>query len=173
MEVVDVPNDASVKSEGDDSSVFSDPQPMFSFELRGRPIPWKGPKVNRHGVKYNPQSKLLTRLKETLSNQMTVAPLTGPILMEIDFFFRRPKKHFHRDESGNLVRRLDRPRNCTLSRDIANLAKLVLDALNGVAYVDERQVVQLGLRKRYSDVKYYYDDNARIEEHTSIRIITL
>jgi len=34
MEVVDAPDDASVKSEGDDSSVFSDPQPIFFFAQR-------------------------------------------------------------------------------------------------------------------------------------------
>ena len=35
--------------------------------------------------------------------------------------------------------------------DIDNIAKAVLDALNGVAYRDDTQVVELQMRKKYSD----------------------
>lgn len=34
--------------------------------------------------------------------------------------------------------------------DIDNIAKIVLDALNGVAYKDDKQVVKLGCFKRYA-----------------------
>ena len=40
--------------------------------------------------------------------------------------------------------------------DLDNVAKIVLDALNGVAYVDDVQVVKLSVSKLYSD-------DARIE----------
>jgi len=104
---------------------------------------------------------------------MPGAPLTGPILMEIDFYFLRPKNHFQRDLYGNLVRKPDRPMHCTICRDIDNLAKLVLDSMNGIGYVDDRQVVDVRLRKKYSDVKYYFSDNEDIEEYTNIRIFAL
>lgn len=35
--------------------------------------------------------------------------------------------------------------------DVDNIAKLVLDALNGVAYIDDRQVVSLFCEKIYTD----------------------
>lgn len=35
--------------------------------------------------------------------------------------------------------------------DADNIAKIVLDALNGVAYNDDKQVVELTIRKRWSD----------------------
>jgi len=41
-------------------------------------------------------------------------------------------------------------------RDLDNMAKLVLDALNKEAYDDDNQVVELNLRKFYTD-----KDNAR------------
>jgi len=181
MEVIDLTDDASTHSHlsnDDDTVVLSvpnqEPAPtLFSFKLPGRPIPWRRPKVNRYGATYNPQRIVLIRTKAILRQEMIGAPLTGPVLLEIDFYFRRPKSHFHPDLYDNLVRKPDRPMNCTICRDIDNLAKLVLDALNGVAYVDDRQVVELRLRRKFSDVKYYYSDNARIEEYTNIRIFAL
>eukprot|EP01032_Pedospumella_encystans_P009446 gene9446-11113_t len=134
MEVIDLTDDASVHSHlsnDDDTVVLSvpdqEPAPTWlSFKLPGRPIPWQRPKVNRYGVTYNPQKLMLTRIKEILRQQMAAAPFTGPIIMEIDFYFKRPKNHFQADLYGNLVRKADRPMNCTICRDIDNLAKLVL-----------------------------------------------
>lgn len=34
--------------------------------------------------------------------------------------------------------------------DCDNIAKVILDALNGIAYLDDRQVVRLSVEKRYS-----------------------
>jgi len=38
----------------------------------------------------------------------------------------------------------------TIKPDTDNIAKTILDALNGVAYVDDKQVTQLSIKKRYS-----------------------
>eukprot|EP01032_Pedospumella_encystans_P008541 gene8541-10126_t len=181
MEVIDLTDEASVHSRlsnDDDTVVLSvpdqEPAPTWlSFKLPGRPIPWRRPKVNRFGATYNTQTLLLIRIKGILRPQMAAPPFTGPIIMEIDFYFKRPKKHFHPDLYGNLVRKPNRPMNCIICRDIDNLAKLVLDSLNGIAYANDRQVVELSLRKKFSDVKYYYSDNAQIEEYTNIRIFAL
>ena len=35
--------------------------------------------------------------------------------------------------------------------DADNIAKIVLDALNGIAYKDDSQIVDLSVPKRYSD----------------------
>lgn len=35
--------------------------------------------------------------------------------------------------------------------DIDNVCKIILDALNGIAYHDDKQVVDLGIRKFYND----------------------
>ena len=35
--------------------------------------------------------------------------------------------------------------------DADNIAKIVLDALNGVAYEDDSQVINLSVQKRYSE----------------------
>jgi len=40
----------------------------------------------------------------------------------------------------------------TKKPDADNIAKIVLDALNGVAYTDDTQVVNLSVQKRYGEV---------------------
>lgn len=176
MDVVIDLTDLSVKADDDDLSTIGDVPAgptVQSFNLPGRPTPWQRPKRNHYGAVYNPQKALQTRMKAILRQQMKGARLTGAVLVEIDFYFLRPRTHFQADGHGNLVRKPDRPVNCLICRDIDNLAKLVLDAMNGIAFDDDRQVVEARLRKRYSDVKYYYSDNAMIEEYTEVRILAL
>ena len=42
----------------------------------------------------------------------------------------------------------------TKKPDADNIAKIIMDALNGVAYEDDRQVVELIVRKFFSDTAY-------------------
>lgn len=74
------------------------------------------------------------------------------------FYFPRPKKHLR--ANGDVLPRFirTRPASRGASRggrryggDVDNLLKLVLDALNEVAYVDDAQVVRLEAEKRYVD----------------------
>jgi Holliday junction resolvase RusA-like endonuclease len=57
------------------------------------------------------------------------------------FWFERPKSH-------SKIRRA-RAEPKTSRPDIDNLVKLGLDALNGVAYIDDGQVYWLNAEKRY------------------------
>lgn len=50
----------------------------------------------------------------------------------------------------------------TSKPDLDNLAKTVLDALNGIAFVDDSQVVDLRLSKVYAD-----------KEGTNIKVVEL
>lgn len=65
--------------------------------------------------------------------------LDGEIRLSIRFYLLRPKALRNKD-----LRPTKRP-------DIDNLAKAVMDALNGIAYEDDKQVVELHLYKYYSN----------------------
>lgn len=65
-------------------------------------------------------------------------PFSGPVRLEIDFFRTPPKR-------GNL------PRYPSTRPDIDKLARAVLDALSGVLYHDDGQVVELILTKRWGE----------------------
>ena len=71
----------------------------------------------------------------------------GAVEVEIQFTLPVPKswsKQKHKECLAGNVHHTKRP-------DIDNMAKSVLDALNGVAYPDDSQVVCLRIRKGYGE----------------------
>jgi len=51
--------------------------------------------------------------------------------------------------------------------DIDNVAKIILDSLNGIAYDDDKQVVELTVKKTYGEEEYV---NVTVEEINTFRI---
>ena len=74
----------------------------------------------------------------------------NPFKMEIDIFFKIPKgksKTFKTRCLAGEIRPIKRP-------DIDNCGKNVLDALNGIVYADDKQIVELTVRKYYAEIDY-------------------
>ena len=70
--------------------------------------------------------------------------------MEIDIFVKIPQgknKTFKMRCLAGEIRPLKRP-------DIDNCAKNILDALNGILYADDKQIVELTIRKHYAESDY-------------------
>jgi Holliday junction resolvase RusA-like endonuclease len=74
-------------------------------------------------------------------------PLEGPLMVTIEAFCAIPKSFTKAQRAGAISQAL-RP---TGKPDVDNLAKLVLDALNGVFFADDKQVTMLIVSKRYTD----------------------
>lgn len=69
--------------------------------------------------------------------------------VEVDVILERPRGHFRTNgELGAAGLRAPYP---TRKPDADNVAKLVVDSLNRVAYRDDAQVVELVVRKRWGD----------------------
>lgn len=74
-------------------------------------------------------------------------PLEGPIAAHFSFTERRPKSHFNsKGELNAAGRRKPYP---TKAPDLLKLARAVEDALSGVCYRDDSQIVCETLEKRY------------------------
>lgn len=69
-----------------------------------------------------------------------------PVQLFCRFYFVRPLSHLKK--SGGLTK--SAPPAMTRNPDIDKLLRAVLDALTGVLYVDDAQVVQLAAVKRYA-----------------------
>ena len=67
--------------------------------------------------------------------------LKGPIRVNIDCWFGRPKSHSKKRSMASEPK--------TTKPDSDNLSKAILDALNGVAYEDDSQVYWLEVKKWY------------------------
>ena len=125
----------------------------IAFTIPGEPKPWRAPKVVRRGnfhAAVSPQA-----MKDAQANARMFAaqamgdapPLTGPVEVTIRAYRAKgmkslSKKRQRMAEAGE-IRPTTRP-------DASNIGKLCEDALTGVCYVDDSQVVRLVVEKWYS-----------------------
>lgn len=73
--------------------------------------------------------------------------LQGPIKAHIRAYFTIPKSTSKRKRR----QMLDGELHPTKKPDTDNLAKIVLDALNGIAYADDKDIVRLNVKKIWSE----------------------
>lgn len=76
-------------------------------------------------------------------------PLTGAIRAEIKVYIKVPKS----DTKILKKRKLEGYIRPTITPDTDNLAKSILDALNGLAYLDDKQVVELEVKKFFGETE--------------------
>jgi Holliday junction resolvase RusA-like endonuclease len=73
----------------------------------------------------------------------------GPVVAHIHICCERPQSHF--TSKGALSATGRRSPFPVRKPDLDNAAKLLLDSLNGLAYRDDSQVVELHVRRRWTD----------------------
>ncbi|NBW16894.1 MAG: RusA family crossover junction endodeoxyribonuclease [Caulobacteraceae bacterium] len=120
---------------------------VISFTVPGEPVAQPRVKaVNQGGFTrvYTPATAKPYKeaVRMVAMGHWRIPPASGPVIMHIDFLFARPK-------SITWKRRAMPRRPHTKKPDLDNLAKAVLDALNGLLFFDDSQVVRLVLNKSY------------------------
>ena len=124
---------------------------MIEFTIRGNPVPAGRPRAttrNGNVRMYDPaKSRHFKQYVKLAASQYAPEELiTGPIFLEVNIFRPIPKsfskKKMTEDEEMK-IRPITKP-------DASNFVKLVEDALNGVIYKDDSQIVSLVVHKFYS-----------------------
>lgn len=117
------------------------------FTVPGDPVGKQRPRVTRYGT-YTPEKTqayealVLLRYREAAYR---AAPLTGALNVRIQANFGIPSSYTKARKEA-ILRGEERP---TKKPDADNIAKIILDALNGLAWKDDAQVVGLMVQKRY------------------------
>ena len=75
---------------------------------------------------------------------------TGALEVDIDVYYK-PIKSISKSDRAKMLSGEIRP---TKKPDADNIAKIILDALNGYAYEDDKQVVELTVKKYYAEVAH-------------------
>ena len=113
---------------------------MLNVWLPGPPVAASRPRVTKNGT-YTPAR--YRRWKQAARDQLTLdyraEPMVGPLTVVVDAYWPRPK----RMRDGPRAHRMG-------NEDTDNVGKAVLDAGNGILYGDDRQVVELIVRKWYA-----------------------
>ena len=133
---------------------------MIEFEVIGKIQPKQRPRFKRCGAfiqTYTPEPTLKYQklVVDSYLAKYDGIKLTGALVMNIDAFFNVPKS-FSRKKKAELY---GRP-NVQHNGDIDNVAKSVLDGLNGVAYDDDTIIYDLHIRKYYT---WSENDPERVE----------
>lgn len=123
------------------------------FEVPGTPVGKGRPKFSRAGAgvrTYTPEktANYETLVKWAYASEYAGAPLLeGAVRMVIMACYPVPKSWPKKKQEAALrgdIRPMTKP-------DADNIAKAISDALNGLAYRDDAQVVDLLVQKYYSD----------------------
>lgn len=123
---------------------------MISLYIPGEAVAKARPRMTRSGHTYTPaKTKNYEAYIKSLFCQEYphFAPMEGEIAAEISVYSLIPNSKSKKQKAlmkSGYIRPQKKP-------DCDNLAKGILDALNGLAYQDDRQVVDLGVHKYYSD----------------------
>ena len=73
-------------------------------------------------------------------------PFEGRVQVEINALFEVPKSTKKADKELMLSNQI----NPTKKPDIDNIVKIILDAMNGIAFKDDIQITKLNVEKTYS-----------------------
>lgn len=113
---------------------------QIQFSVHGHPTAWARIRTGKgRFFKSKSQEQALSRVETAFAGTAAPdwQPWEGPVEIAIVCHFLAPKENWP-------------GRECTKRPDLDNLCKLVGDALNGVAYRDDSQIVRASISKLYS-----------------------
>lgn len=127
---------------------------MLEFTIPGEPKAKARHRTTKQGFNYTPKETVEYEnwVKQCFMLEHGQAMLEGQVKAVIRAYFGIPKsysKKKRREIEEGILRPTKRP-------DTDNLAKAILDSLNGIAYKDDSAVVTLQVEK-------HFDDNPRVE----------
>ena len=135
---------------------------IYEFEIPG-PVTGKGrPRINTYTCRaYTPNK---TKEYEELAKQYFILkyprhiPIEGRVKVSIIAYFKIPKGTNKKNEElmlNGIISPTKKP-------DIDNIEKIVLDAMNSLAFKDDNQITKLEIEKVYSEEEKVY---VKIEEY--------
>lgn len=127
---------------------------MISFFVRGTPIAQPRPQVSTRGGfarAYVPAKHPVHAWRKAVRDACPYTEkLEGPLSVTLSLFLPRPKSHYRTGKhAGHL--KASAPIWHSSRSDVDNHVKSVLDALDGVAWIDDAQVCRLRAEKRWDD----------------------
>ena len=121
---------------------------MYFIVIPGRPVPKQRPRVGRNGNIYTPRkTKQYEQLIGWKAKEVIKQPLNGNVSLQIRVYVKRD-----------------------IFPDLDNIAKSVMDGLNNVAYIDDKQVACLVVQRlRGQEEKVEIEVDEFDHENTSIK----
>ena len=123
------------------------PKTDVTFWLEGEPVAKARPRMTMSGHVYTPDKT--TKAENAIRRgwqEHGGSMIHGPVSVSVVFMLKTPA-------SWPMAKRMlaqEREIRPTKKPDVDNLVKTVMDALNGLAYYDDKHIVELSARKIYA-----------------------
>lgn len=122
---------------------------MIRLVIPGKPLGKQRPRVIKNGITYTPKETVNyeTLVKQLYITQHFQKQLSGPMRVSITAYFPIPESASKKKKElmrTGVIRPETKP-------DWDNVGKIITDALNDLAYHDDKQIVEATVRKFYSD----------------------
>lgn len=122
---------------------------MKQLIINGTPVAKGRPRIGRYGAYTPEKTQAYEEYVKTcwIAKYKACKPSEMPLTVDIVFYMPIPKsvsKKQRKKISEGRIRHTKKP-------DIDNLIKSVLDALNGLAYKDDSQIVKVTAIKQYAE----------------------
>jgi len=121
----------------------------LKLTIPGKPLGKQRPRVLKNGITYTPKDTVdyETFIKEMYTMRNFYRQFKGPLKIDITAYFPIPASISKKKREEMLSGKI-RP---TKKPDWDNIGKIVTDALNHLAYDDDKQIVEATVKKFYSE----------------------
>lgn len=125
---------------------------MFEKTVMFEPISLKRHRHRLVGGTYDPSKKDKNEFIKSIGD--LPEKMTLPLKCELFFYCKRPKNHYKTGKKSNELKETA-PTYNTNKKDLDNMVKFVLDALNDKLYTDDSLIVEILCKKLYTNDNGY------------------
>lgn len=126
---------------------------MFEATVNFEPVSLKRHRHRLKGGTYDPSKKDKDDFIKALG-EIPQEKMSHPMKCQLNFFCKRPKNHYKSGKKSDELKD-SAPKYNTNNKDLDNMVKFILDALNDKLYVDDCLIIEINCTKSYSASEGY------------------
>ena len=126
---------------------------IFESTINFEPVSLKRHRHRLKGGTYDPSKKDKDDFIKTIEN-FPEEKMTKPIRCILNFYCKRPKTHYKTGKNAHILKETA-PKYNINNKDLDNMVKFVLDALNDKLYTDDSLIFEITCSKMYSEKDGY------------------
>jgi Holliday junction resolvase RusA-like endonuclease len=126
---------------------------IFESIINFEPVSLKRHRHRLKGGTYDPSKKDKDDFIKVIEN-FPEEKMTKPIKCILNFYCKRPKTHYKTGKNAHILKDTS-PKYNINNKDLDNMVKFVLDALNDKLYTDDSLIFEITCSKMYSEKDGY------------------
>jgi Holliday junction resolvase RusA-like endonuclease len=126
---------------------------IFESTIHFEPVSLKRHRHRLKGGTYDPSKKDKDDFIKAIENFPT-EKMTKPIRCTLHFYCKRPKNHYKTGKNSHVLKDSS-PKYNINNKDLDNMVKFVLDALNDKLYTDDSLIIEINCSKLYAENEGY------------------